>query len=482
VVENDPVPLAKLVHVTGDICYYAHIKDGTEILSNRVLQAIPGDPDSVPEDFFVDVQDEIVGLSSTRGLPVVLCKNSVYRIDGQIDELGRGGMAATKISDTATCVSSQSVVQTIEGVFWAGEDSYYYSDGYKVIKLCRDWADSYQVNVTTTAQKRRVQGKYDKRTRRIWWIVQTDAGGSSDCDACDILHLDWGIKEDAAFTTASGGEDNGDHFAPTAIEFVDGELIRGDVRAYLFIHSDDATTDPLVDTGVTPADWDTKVILWDFQSCAYNFGTTFVRKYTPNIIVTCGNESNLSLQITSNSDDGKKIEDLKPIRYRGNLVWGDSLSIWGEPTVIWGFSGLIENQRRFPSNSLRCSYRQILMSNANVVIFTSDSLGSVTVDNGAKTATLDSATIEFPPDLIGYKISFSSDGFDKEYDITARTADTVTYLDAAGSSSSGSGITWEIRGTPKGEVFNLLSYAIAYNYIGQTQQFFTAGETGSVGT
>lgn len=479
IVENDPTPLAKLVHITGDIGYWANIKDGTELLTNRLLQAVPGDPDSVPADFFVDVQDEIVGLSSTRSLPVLMCASSVYRVDGFFDEFGRGGMSATKISDTATCVSSQSVVQTIEGVFWAGEDSYYFSDGYQVLKLCRDWATTYLIRVASTTQKKRIQGKYDKRTRRIWWTFQSESGGSDDCDGCDVLHLDWGIKEDAVFSSVSGG----DSFAPTAIEFINGDMLRGDRRGYLLNHSNGLRTDPLIDVLVTPADWDTRAIIWDYQSCSSNLGTTDIKKYTTKIVTTCANQTNLSLQIISINDDGKKIENLKPIRFRGNVEWGDEFVIWGDPSIIWGFSGLINEQSRFPANSLRCIYKQIKMTNANVVVINSDSLGTVTVNNVLKTATLDNASsIDWPSHLLGYTISFGSDGYVAEYDVVSRTADTITYLDARNISSSGSGVTFVIRGEPKGEIFNLLSYAINFQYIGQTQAFYTASESGAVGT
>lgn len=478
VVENDLPPLSKLVHVTGDIAYYAHIKDSTgQIFSNRLVQAIPGDPDSVPGDFSVDVQDSIVGLSSVKGLPILLCKNSVYRVDGQFDELGRGGMVAQKINDSATCVSSQSVVQTIEGVFWAGEDSYYFTDGYQVLKLCKDWLDSYRAAVQTTAQKNRIQGKYDSRTRRILWTTQQDSGGSSDCNLLDILHLDWGTKEDAAFTTASGGAE----FAPTAIEFVDGDMLRGHVNGFLLRHNDTLVTDPKVDILVTPANWPKKTIIWGYQSCAFNFGTSYVRKYTPNIILTARNKSNISIQLTSVNDDGKKIENLKPIRFRGNIVWGDATIVWGDSTIIWSFDGLIEDQRRFPANSLRCSYKQISMTNANVTVITSDSLGTCSINSTTKVATLTSATVsDWPVDSVDYTIAFQDDNYSREYIVSARTADTITYLDTANNSATASGQKWILKGYPKGEILNLISYTISYILMGQTQKFFTAPEAGDV--
>jgi hypothetical protein len=479
VVTNDPVPLAKLVHVVGDTGYYAHIKDGSQIFSNRLMQSVPGDIDGVPSDFFVDVQDEIVGLSSTRGLPVLICRNSVYRIDGQFDFLGGGFMVAQRISDTSTCVSSQSVVQTIDGVFWAGEDSYFFTDGYQVIKLCDDWVETYRLRVITAAQKRRIQGKYDKDNRRIWWTTQEDSGGSSECNSCDVLHLDWGIKKDASFTSVSGQAE----FAPTAIEFIGEDMLRGDRYGYLLVHSPDLVTDPKIAQAIAPASWSANTILWTFESCASNFGSSFMRKFSNLMTVTCRNRSNLSLQITSINDDGKKVEDLKQIRFRGNVVWGEETAVWGDADAIWGFTGLIEQQRRFPSKSLRFSYKQISFTNAFVVIVSSDQMGTVSVNGAANTATLtDAVTQDWPSDPIDYSIAFETDNYSAEYPITARTADTITFADTVGTAPTGSDIEFVIRGYPKGEVFSLLSYMIPFVNMGQTQGYFQPGQTGEVGT
>jgi hypothetical protein len=477
VVENDAVPLAKLVHVTGDIAYYAHIKSGTQVFANRLMQAVPGDPDSVPGDFYVDVQDPIVGLSSTRGFPILLCQSSVYRVDGQFDLLGNGGMIAQKISDTATCISSQSVVQTIEGVFWAGEDSYYFTDGYQVIKLCEDWVETYQSRILTAAQMRRIQGKYDRRNRRIWWSVQEDSGGTDECNSCDILNLDWGIKRDASFTSASGGEE----FTPTSLEFIDGVMLRGDRSGFLLSHSVGLATDVKVDAAIDPSLWVTKPILWDYQSCAFDMGNNHYRKYSNKFEVTCKNESNLSLQVISINDDGRKIENLKPIRFRGNTVWGEETAVWGDPNLVWGFDGIIENQRRFPASSLRYSYKQIRMINATVAILSSDSLGLVSTDATTKAAVL-LTSAAWPETLVDYTISFSNDSYVKEYTITAVSGNTVTFSDPDNTISTYGSIEWVIRGIPKGEVFQLLTYTVSFVYMGQTQTFYTAAESGEVGT
>lgn len=472
VVENDPPPLAKLIHVIENVGYYAHIKEGAETRSNRLRQSVPGDIDSCPADFFVDVDDNIVGLSSARGAPVLCCDVGVYRVDGIYDELGRGGMVAQRISDTATCVSSQSVVQTLEGVFWAGADAFYFTDGFQVLKLNEDWDKTYKLWATTDDQKRRIQGKYDPVHRRIWWSIQQQSD-SADCDKSVVLELNWGIRKNASFVTCSGGTD----WAPTAIEFDRGDLIRGDRRGYILKHSDTLYADPHIDTAVTPTSWYTVPIIYDYISCATNFGTNMYRKFVSRIDVQCKNETNLALQIISINDDGRRTASLAPIRFESNLIWGDPNDVWGDPVSVWNAGGIIEEQRRFPSLGLRCSYKQIQMTNAYATIFNSDLLGNVNVDGAANTATL--LTNFWFPDLQGYYISFEND-LTKEFLVTGATGGVLSFDDPGSFAVTSSNVRFQLKGYPKNEVLHLLNYMVAYTLLGQTQSGFQAAEGGEL--
>jgi hypothetical protein len=300
VVQNDPPPLARLVHILENVGFYADIQEGTEIRRNRLRQSIDGDIDSCPSSFFADVDDDIVGLSSANGVVVLACDRNAYSVEGRFDELGRGGLFPKKISDTCSCVSSQSVVQTLDGVFWAGEDGIYFSDGFNVLRISEDFTTTYKSFVANATAKERIYGKYDPTSRRIWWSLQED----SDCDTSIILHLEWGISPRSSFTTASGGE----NWAPTAIEFTtEGDLVRADRRGYIFQHSNSIYTDPNIDTSVLPDEWYHVPVIYDFESCAQNFGTNDLRKWVTWINLQARNETNLSLQIYSINDDGRKV-------------------------------------------------------------------------------------------------------------------------------------------------------------------------------
>jgi hypothetical protein len=470
VVDNDPPPRARLIHVVEDTGYYADIKEGTEIRRNRLRQSISGDIDSAPESFFVDVDEDIEGLSSARGTVVLLCSDSAYRVDGRFDELGRGGMVAQRISDTCSCVSSQSVVQTLDGVFWCGKDAVYFTDGFNVIKLNEDWDQTYADFVSSDTAKKRIYGKYDPRHRRIWWSVQE----GSECDRSIVLDLNWGIRERASFTTASGD----DNWAPTAIEFLDGSLIRGDRRGYIFQHSDSVYTDPNIDTSVTVDEWYHVPVIYDYESCALNFGTNKLRKWVTWINLQARNETNLSLQIYSINDDGRKIAALSPIRFRGDILWGDTSQLWGDENLIWNYTGMIEEQRRFPAKGLRCSYKQVRFTNAYAFVVTSDEVGTVTVDATLKTAQLTSLE-DWVTGMEGYYIAFEGN-YDTEFKITAISGDTITFEDIGGDAVDLTGAQFVIKGFPKNEALNLISYTLFYNYIGQTQDKFQKSEAGGL--
>lgn len=476
IVDNDPPPKCKLVHIVENVAYYACIKEGTEILNNRVRQSIDGDPDSAPATFYADVDQDIVGMSSAKGLVTLLCTNSVWRIDGKYDELGRGGMVPTRISDTASCVSSDSVVQTFDGVFWAGEDGFYYTDGYNVIKLNEDQDKSYAEFVSTADRKRRIQGRYDSVHRRIFWTIQ--GSGANDCDTIAVLYLNWGVSKNSAFTYLK--DDGLDNFAPTAIEVDRDMLIRGDRRGYLFIHKDSIYSDLNIDLTTAVANWHTVAIRYEYQSCSTNFGTDFERKFVTWINVQAKNDTDLALQVVSNNDDGRLVKNLAPINFNANMIWGDPSEIWGDNTNIWNYQGYIEEMRRFPAGSLRCSYKSIILQNAYINLYNSNLLGNVVVDSVAKTATLVSATLQWPDNIEGYYISFDSN-FTYEYMIKSHSTNVITFEDASNKSVDVASATWYIRGYPKNQILNLISYTMHYAVVGKTQDKFQKSETNSIG-
>lgn len=491
VVENDRPPRCKVVHIMNDIAYYANVKDETDQQLNfRIFHSIPGDIDSVPATFFADVDDEIIAVSSTKNNAVVLCRNSIYRIDGLYDEFGLGGMILERISDTAGCVSPQGAVQALDGVFWLGQDGAYFTDGFKVQKLNADYDKTYKSFLTNTEEKIvdektfKIQGKYDKKKNRIWWTIQRGEAFENEVNACYVLDLNWGLRDNATFTTISG-----ESLHPTAIEFIEGEMIRCHKSGYIFKHQDTLSSDPLVDLFISPSLWSREAIIYELESTAFNFGTSATRKYVTQINVTCESTTNLSLLIVSNNDDNRRVADLLPIRYRGNIIWGDPDVYWGDPQLEWNRQGLISEKRRMPARSLRCNFKSIKMTNAKVAIVNSDLLGRASVNSFLKKVTLtENITYEWPTNSIGYFISFETDGYTREYLVTAKSQssaleyDELTYSDPDGTLLDATNVKWVLRGYPKDEVLNLLNFSLVYDVSGPTLNTFKAADSGEVST
>lgn len=458
VVENDPPPQSKFIHVVGDVALYGYVIDGTDTIPSRIVQSIPGDLDSVPGDFFVDIDDTLMGLSSVNSKKLAFGARNTYRIDGQYDLRGQGGMTYEKISDVTGAINSVGIVQTEEAVFFLGLDGVYMTDGYQVRKLSEHLNSTYAALTNSDAKKRRMVGVYDKTLKLIHWGVQSLAA-SSDNDAWLTLDLKKPLGSKSCFMTAS----NGGSFAPTALTYFGSQVIRGDSRGFVFKHDAAYLSDPKVVDGSTPSAWAMKAIIFNYLSPNSGFGM-IDRKWATDIEVSAKNATQLSLQINSINDGGRKQYALKPIHFRGNLTWEATDILWGDGSARFDEQGYIRERRRFKTGHLRFDYKQIQFTNAYTTVVNSDTLGLGGVDSSAKTLTVSGVGI-WPSDPVDYYLSFADDNYTIQYLVTARTSNTVlTFSDSANNSSNGTK-KWLLKGYPKDESLYLLSYAIPFDSV-----------------
>lgn len=469
--DNDPTPNSKFVHVVNDIGYYAYTRDGLEEDKYVVRQSVPGDVDSTPASFFANTEQEIKGLASIYDRPLVFCERYIYRIDNVIDALGAGNMDLRRIDDRAGCVSNASIVRTHKGVFWAGEIGFYWSDGFKVMKISDNYNETYKTFVSTTDKACNIYGAYDPSNERIYWSVSnTD---SEEPNMCVILDLKWGISEQSVFTTMSGG----DNFSPSSIVFDDNVDIfyRSDINGYVFTHMEGLLSDPKIDNNRLPEEWATAAIIYDYRSTHYDFGTKFVRKFVPRILVSASNDSNVSIQINSSNDNDRVTGSLVPIRRTNNIIWGSTIPLWGSPEPRWNFRGIVEEWRRFPAGGLRCQYKQIQLTNALVKIVDSSMFGNVTVDSVQKTATLTTAP-KFLPDMEDFFISFSNDNFERSFLITSQTLNSVIFSDSPNQGPVDGEYQFRITGIPKNEVIRINGYVIHWMLLSKSHAPFSSAK------
>jgi hypothetical protein len=467
-VDFEPLPLHKYNHIVNGIGYYGNIKDGSVLKPNVVFQSIPNAPSSTNADFFIELEDEVRGISSVNSIPIVLCKRHIYRLENNFDQFGRGGINYVRISDTAGCISHLSIVSAEGGIYWAGEDGFYASDGYKVQKISDKINSRYMSALAAMSDTQRIYGKFDKENRRVLWALRKVAS-SLENDSLILLDLRWGIRSHSTFTTWSG-----ESFRPAALEFYKDKLYTADSRGYVYYHDSTIFTDPKVDTTISATNWNKETIIWNYTSVNYNFGSSFFRKKPTRILLTARNIANTSIQIISIDDDGKRERNLKPIRWRRNFVWGDINFIWGSPDCIWRGLGVIEQWRRFPARGLRVSYMQIKITNAYAIVVNSDTLEEATFNGAANTATF---TKVWPENSVDYFISTEFDNYALEYKVSARTATQLTLIDSSNTLPTGT-FKWVLKGYRKGEPLNLQGYIIHTANEDQNQETFEIGNDG----
>lgn len=485
VLDNDPPPPAKYVLSINDIIWYGGIKEGNVERPTRIRHSNKSQPGSCPEAHFEDLDDEITGIGAVNIFPIYFCQNKTYRIEGFYDTTGRGFIKKREISNTVGCVSHRSIVSVKNRLYFAGDDGFYVTDGFQVDRISEDFNETYKTLVETQDQRDRIYGTYDELNDRVLWSVKQDSG-AADNDVIYVAHLRYqrrsqegGVK--VPFTTWSGGNLPA-NFSPTSL-FVtdDNQLLRGDTRGYLFRHDEDELDDPLIVVADTPANWEVTPIVYEYRSVATDFGLNDIRKWVPKMLVTMDNISNVSLNISSMNDNSGAFAELKPIRYRENIEWGDQLIEWNtteSDEIKWNFFPVISQRRRFPAGGLRCSYKQIKFTNDDTIISASDEIGVATIDDAAKTITLDTfPTNTWEPALVNYYISFEDDGYANKFLILERADEVLTVFDPSDLLTTASAQKWQISGIKKSEKINIFSYVVMFAPLTMTQDTFK-GETG----
>jgi hypothetical protein len=265
-----------------------------------------------------------------------------------------------------------------------------------------------------------------------------------------VLDLRWGVKADSTYTTWTGQNvTTYDGFKPTAIIFYNGNLVRGENRGYVFEHRNSLLTDPKPNSGAAST-WTLSPIIFDYKSCAFTFGSEFVKKYVTRLGVTCQNNGELSVQPKSYNDNEDTPVSMTQIRHR--LVTDHKM---------------IQKWVRFPAGNLRCGFKAVELTNAHVAIAGSDTLGLATVNQGAGTATIGGTMPAFAD---GYVIAFANDGYVAEFTILTRSTNTVTYTPGTGPVNGT--YAWVIRGKPKGEKMSIVNLTLHYAPLGKTQDAY----------
>ena len=485
----DQPPQCKYTHVLNGTVYWGAITDTGQYFPNRIRQSVPGNPDAAPATFFDDLDDALNGISSTHNNLLAFCKNSVYRMAGGFNGQGQGALTHQNISDTLGCLNAKSIVRTELGVFFAGNDGFYYTDGFQLINITLELKKIYATLTFSDSQKRSIYGAYDKLTRRVNWAMK-QSPNDTDNSVLYTFYLDYGVKPSGTFTLIQ----NGSNFRPSSLVFQQGMMYYAHEKGYILKGDPNNKFDALVDTTKAPTAWINSVVPYNFTTVAVDLGTTFQRKWITKLHLVGQNLGNMAIQasvIRDVNQYGQNAMPLAAINYVGNITWNTPIIVWGDATQVWKTDGKMDVWRRFPQGSLRSDFVQIQLTPASLPVYASSAGypfgANAVVDSVAKTATIQTPTgytsIVWPGDVVGYSATFQIDGYVNQFKITAvdGTGKILTLADPSNLMVTNAlGVPWQIMGVKKEQRFNLISMVIHFAYLGDKNQAYS-GSTSDKG-
>lgn len=477
VVGFDQMPRSRFVHILQNTAIYAGIWDGDQYFPNRLLQSIPGTPAATNLTFFDDLEEAVTGISSTGSNFVAWTLTKTYRLGGGFNELGQGNLSHERISDNVGCIGAGSIVQTDLGIYFAGNDGFYFTDGYNVSKVSAHIDKTYQKYTQTSNQRARINGCYDRQFRRVYWTMQADPSGI-DCGHIFVLHTGYSAQRtNGVFTIWMNGSD----FMPSSLAYYKNELLRGDYRGIIYHHNKYSKTDPTVPLALntSPSLWNTSYIPWHYKSSALDFGSTFKGQWATRIHLTGKNVGNAAIQAaTIREINNGASQNLSPIYYQSNLTWGDARITWGDPTVLWEYDKTLNQWRRFPPKSMRSQFRQVDLQPGKFVIYKYDnypdsSFATVSAPSGGSaTVSLLTPTgfslIVWPKDVVGQTLYLDFNEYYLGFTITAVSGAQITVSDPTNQLAlSPSNCKWQIQGFLKEQRMQLSAYDIHFGMMGQ---------------
>jgi hypothetical protein len=472
--DHDNPPVCKDIQLVNDTAYYLNtveeFDDGTsEPKPFRIIQSIPGVATSINNDFFLDLDDDIVGGGVANGNLIVFTDTFIYRIEGQISASGAGSMRAITINKDIGCMSRDSIVSTKDGVFFAGRDGFYFTNGTSFKELTagdKSLERIYRKLVMTDVIANRINAILDATNNRIVWSTSSSSEASEN-DQWWVYDITFD-----AFTTA-----NGSSFYSSCLLYDREKIYRGDDFGYVYEHSEDIDCDFKRDTTKAITLWYKSPIPWELKPSYFTNLNERLWARSINLAVESGRD--ISIGISVDLINGRKYS-MVPLVYKGNSVWRDLSNLWRDLSNVWKPSILQTKRRRIPSGAGRTRGVTVSLSAGKSALYISDLLGTATLtyknpsDPIEILVELDNVNYVWPSDLVGYTIAFEHTDYKVIHSITAQTNTTLTV--AGGSTTILPNVKWQIVGIPNLQDVEIKSITYTHGVIGKEENQFQTGQ------
>lgn len=437
---SDQPPKCKYVWQANGYTYYGAVYDGDTFLPNRVLQSVQLAPDWVPSTAYVDFDSPVVGGGAARNVNVCMTETGVFRLEGAFAKTANeGSIVKQQISNQIGGISGASIVVTEIGIFFAGTNGFYYTDGYQCIRISQELFKTYQNATATAAQRRDIKGSYDRVNRRVYWTMRSTSA-QTDCDVMFVFDMNFGITPSGAFVRLKGATGS---WNPSSIAFKKDTLYIGDSDGFLYYSDANTKTDPSKDVLTAPNTWGDTYIPWEYRSTMMDFGGTAMRKFFSRIHHVGKNLGDVAIQYYITADN-RVTQDLAPMRFIDN-----------------GGTGVVDQWRRVGGKKLRADLYQVGVRNGRFTVYNSDTYGGtpVFVSNVLGVTTLTMTGAVLPLDSVGMAICFASDYYATEFTILSVAVigpdTTITVTDTLNEANALLTLAWEIRGFMKEQAFSL---------------------------
>lgn len=486
VVNHDPPPKCKYLTITNEVGLYAHtIEDGV-ILPYRVRFSVQGAIQACPEDFYIDMQDEIVGINSIEGIPIVFTKSYIYRIEGVRSATGSGAVGRRAISDYAGCINNNSIVRTNKGLYFAGVDGFYFTNGFEVQKITNNLDERYATYISDIDDRRsRIYGVKDKKNSRVYWAVTRNKYASQYNDSWRVFDETFG-----AFTSASNNYDTSYYsvtppFATTALGYFNNQILRGHPEGYILKHDQKIYYDVVPDSNYGYGGWYQTHIPTDFKSILNSFGHPHRNKFCKDLQLLLKTRTGFGIQPYSISNDTKRQREFTAMRYVGNQQWSLAPA-WNSESMMWGEEEIVKKKRHFPRSETRGRYKQIRLINDYEILWSSEDIGNVSVADvfGTGIATILDTTYKFPDGntgFIDYFVSFSYDDYATEYRITSTSNGAIGFINTpAIPDDADPGYGWKVKGYRKKQAYEILSMIQTFKVMGDKEGEYVTGENADI--